>query len=151
MPKPRVKPSICALLTSELGFEDLEVTKVLTADAQLLRKVLPILVLLQERWPRVQSPKYIQALHGEMVGYFEIRVQIGKANHRIFFRSYELETRTLVLIAATSKIRRTGLAASTYDAVRQIWSAFLEAPEQASLLEKISLDRALGLPPVSDK
>lgn len=140
-----VQPRIQVITTESLGFVDLDPKRALGANPQLLRKVLPVLGLIQARWPKVQSPKYIQAMHGEMAGFFEIRIQLAKENHRIFFRPLMIDSQTLVIIAATSKLRKSGLAASTYEQVRLIWKSFLEHPEKSALLETISIALDPGL------
>lgn len=135
---PRGKPIALYALRSELvGYAGVDVTRYLIESPPVLRKLLPILDLVQSRWPNVQAPKQIQAMHGDMSGFWEIRIQIGKVNHRVFFRSYQLESEALILIAAASKIRRSGLISSTYEQVRRAWRVFELHQYPNSLLERI--------------
>lgn len=140
-----LRPCIQIISTESLGYAELDPKQALSSNPHLLRKVLPVLALIEARWPKVQSPKYIQAMHGDMAGFFEIRIQLSRENHRIFFRPLTIDSQTLVIIAATSKLRRSGLAASTYEQVRLIWKSFLKHPEKSALLETISIDLDPGL------
>ncbi len=140
-----VRPRIQIIAAESLGFTELDPKRALSSNPHLLRKLLPVLALIEARWPNVQSQKYIQAMHGDMAGYFEIRIQLSRENHRIFFRPVMLESQTLVIIAATSKLRKSGLAASTYEQVRSIWGSFLRHPEKSAVLEGISIGLDQGL------
>jgi hypothetical protein len=69
-----------------------------------------------------------EAMHDEMVGYFEVRVQGGRANHRLFCLlerdAIDLGGPTVVCLGGLSKPFRTGADPRDYRRIRQYGDEF---------------------------
>ncbi len=117
-----------------LGFPKHDVGLFLARNPSFLSKYWKVTNLLTASWPAVEFPQYFQAMHGEMAGFFEIRLQNGKFNARFFARVVRSDSEFLLVIAAASKPRRTGFPPMVYGTVRRAYSEFLSHPNQSSLL-----------------
>jgi hypothetical protein len=69
-----------------------------------------------------------EAMHGDMAGFFEVRVQGGGANHRLFCilerEAEDLGGSCIVCIDGLSKPRRTAANPSDYKRVRRYRNEF---------------------------
>lgn len=69
-----------------------------------------------------------EAMHGEMAGYFEVRVQGGGMNHRLFCvlerHADDLGGSSIVCIDGVSKPRRTAARPRDYERVRLFGTEF---------------------------
>lgn len=123
---------IGVLDASALGHPELDVSSALEA------KLLPILIAIQSEWPHVRMPKQFQAVHGEMAGFFEIRMQDGQENFRVFLKPVQLKEDFFLLLASGTKSRRTGFPSLFYSSVRALAEEFAASQNQLSLFEEIT-------------
>lgn len=69
-----------------------------------------------------------EAMHGDMAGYYEVRVQGGDKNHRLFCvlarDADDLGGPSIVCIDGLSKPRRTAASARDYARVRRLGAEF---------------------------
>lgn len=121
-----------------LGYPDLDLNSALEANPRLQAKLLPILLAIQSDWPHVRMPKQFQAMHGDMAGFFEIRVQDGRENFRVFLKPIQLKEEFLLLLASGTKSRRTGFPSSFYSTVRVLAGQFAASQNPLSLFEEIT-------------
>jgi len=126
-----------------MGYPDLDITSVLLANPRLQSKLESLLIAIRSEWPHVRMPKQFQAMHGDMSGYFEIRMQDGKSNFRIFLKPISIDGEFLLLIASGTKSRRAGFRSSTYSNVRLLMENFEAAPNPHSLFEEITASQHL--------
>lgn len=129
---------IGVLDASALGHPELDVSSALEANPKLQSKLLPILIAIQSEWPHVRMPKQFQAMHGEMAGFFEIRMQDGQENFRVFLKPVQLKEDFLLLLASGTKSRRTGFPSLFYSSVRALAEEFAASQNQLSLFEEIT-------------
>lgn len=121
-----------------LGYPDLDLNSALEANPRLHVKLLPILVAIQSEWPHVRMPQQFQAMHGDMAGFFEIRMQDGRENFRVFLKPVQLKEDFLLLLASGTKSRRTGFPSSFYSTVRALAGEFAASEHPLALFEEIT-------------
>lgn len=130
--------SVGVLDASALGYPELDVSSALEANPKLQSKLLPILIAIQSEWPHVRMPKQFQAMHGDMAGFFEIRMQDGQENFRVFLKPVQLKEEFLLLLASGTNSRRTGFPSSFYSTVRELEGQFAASQNPLSLFEDIT-------------
>ncbi len=138
------KTQIFVLLGAHLSYPDFDVSRILLTDPKLLEKFLYFTEFLRSEWPHAQAPKLLQAMHGDMAGFFEIRIQVAKSNYRFFMRPEPESRAVLIVFAGAAKPRRTGFPRSLYSNVQELWSAFLSTEDREKLLLEILPLEGLG-------
>jgi len=128
---------IFVLLGANLSYPEFDVSKILLSNPTLLEKFISFAEFLRSEWPHARAPKLLQAMHGEMAGFFEIRIQVAKKNYRFFMRPEPQSRAVLIVCAAAAKPRRTGFPRSLYSDVQALWSAFLATEDREQLLLEI--------------
>lgn len=128
---------VAVLDAASLGFPNSDVRSFLFQNPYLLEKYWKVSNLLAAAWPSVNFPNYFQAMHGDMSGFFEIRLQHGKANARFFAKVIAGDGEFILVITAASKQRRSGFSPLVYSTARRVYAEFLEHPNPSSLLRDL--------------
>ena len=127
-----------------MGYPDLDITSMLATNPKLQIMLEYLLIAIRSEWPKVRMPKQFQAMHGDMSGFFEIRMQDGKKNFRIFLKPVKLNGEYLLLIASGTKPRRAEFPSSLYLRVRALAAEFEASLNPLSLFEEIAEYRHPG-------
>lgn len=128
---------VVVLDAAALGFPNSDVRSFLFQNPYLLEKYWKVSNLLAASWPSVNFPNYFQAMHGDMSGFFEIRLQHGKTNARFFAKVVAGDGEFILVVTAASKQRRSGFSPLVYLIARRVYAEFLEHPNPSSLLRDL--------------
>jgi hypothetical protein len=128
---------VVVLDAAALGFPKHDVGLFLASNHSLLSKYWSVTNLLAASWPAIEFPQYFQAMHGDMSGFFEIRLQSGKTNARFFAKVVSNDSEFLLVITAATKRRREGFSPMVYATARLAYSEFLAHPNQSLLLRDL--------------
>lgn len=128
---------VVVLDAESLGHPQHDVGLFLAKNPFLLEKYWKVTNLLASSWPAINFPQYLQAMHGDMSGFFEIRLQHGKTNARFFARIVRGDREFILVLTAASKRRRSGFSPLVYSMARQVFLEFLAHPDPRSLLRDL--------------
>lgn len=131
------RPRIFILQGSDLAYPHVDAPSILVSNRTLLEKFLSSVEFLRSEWPNARAPKLFQAMHGEMAGFFEIRLQVARINYRFFIRTAPQSRARLVVCAGAAKPRRTGFPSALYSDVRELWEVFLSREDREQFLFEI--------------
>ena len=119
---PMFPISVALLDTRSLGYPKLDPMNLLEVDDALAARFAAIANAVCQAWPKFKGGGLWKAMHGEMQGFFEIRISKGKTNYRFICHPIQRGEQLLIVVAGAAKPRQTGLPESFYEDVKTVFA-----------------------------
>ena len=117
---PMFPISVALLDTRSLGYPKLGPMNLLGVDDALAARFAALANAVYQAWPKFKGGGLWQAMHGEMQGFFEIRISKCKTNYRFICHPIQRGEQLLIVVAGAAKHRQTGLPESFYQDVKTV-------------------------------